>query len=70
MEEFIVDKEQWIPIPPVVLAMGMAAEHQMKFDRKVKSTIRLFLSNLVLSKCLERSYNQVVMRKVRKFVSI
>ena len=48
MEDFLVDKDQWIAVDPSTKLMTMSDEYWKKLDRKAKSTIRLCVSDSVL----------------------
>ena len=48
MEDLLVDKEQWVAVDPGTKLTGVSIEDWEKLDRKVRSTIRLCLSNSVL----------------------
>jgi hypothetical protein len=47
MEDMLVDRNQWIAVDPGTAPTGTSAYDWKKLDRKVKSIIRLCLSNLV-----------------------
>ena len=48
MEDLLVDREQWIVVEPRTILMGTSKEDSEKLERKVRSTIRLCLADLVL----------------------
>ena len=48
MEDFLVDKDQWIAVDPSTNPTGVTGEEWYKFDRKAKSTIRLCVLDLLL----------------------
>ena len=48
MEDLLVDKEQWTVVDPGTNPTGVSTEDWEKLDRKVRSTICLCLSDLVL----------------------
>src|SRR5277367_4460034 len=48
MEDLLVDKDHWIAVDPGTEPTGVADEEWKKLDQKVKSTIRLCVSDSVL----------------------
>ena len=48
MEVLLVDKEQWVVVDPSTKPIAVSKKYWNKFDRKVRSTIFLCLSYLVL----------------------
>eukprot|EP00253_Pinus_taeda_P028157 PITA_28157 len=48
MEDLLVDKDQWIAVDPCTKTMGVSDKEWKKLHRKAKSTIQLYISDLVL----------------------
>ena len=48
MEDLLVDKEQWATVDPGTKPTGVSTEDWEKLDRKVRSMIRLCLSDSIL----------------------
>ena len=48
MEDLLVDKEQWAVVDSGTKPTGVSTKDWEKLDRKVRSAIRLCLSDLVL----------------------
>ena len=48
MEDFLVDKDEWIVVDPGTKPMGVSNEEWKKLDRKAKSRIRLCVSDSML----------------------
>ena len=48
IEDLLVDQEQWIVVKPGTKPIGTVDEDCMKLDRKSRSTIQLYLLDLVL----------------------
>ena len=48
MEDFLIDKDQWVVVDPGTTHTEMSIEYWKKFDQKTKSTIWLCLSDSIL----------------------
>jgi len=55
MEDLLVDKDQWIGVDPGTKPTGVSDEEWKKLDQKIKSTIRLCVSDLVMLNVLREA---------------
>jgi hypothetical protein len=66
MEDLLVDKDQWIMVDPGTAPIGTLVDDWKKLDRKVKSTIRLCLSDSVLLNVSEEATTKDLWDKLGK----
>jgi hypothetical protein len=66
MEDMLVDRDQWITIDPGTAPTGTSVDDWKKLDRKVKSTIRLCLSDSVLLNVSEEATTKDLWDKLGK----
>jgi hypothetical protein len=67
MEYLLVDRDQWTMVDPCIAPTRMSTDDWKNLDRKVKSTIRLCLSDSVLLKVLEEAATKDLWDKLGKF---
>ena len=66
MEDLLVDRDQWIMVDLGTAPTGTSADDWKKLDRKVKSTIRLCLSDSVLLNVSEEATTKDLWDKLGK----
>jgi hypothetical protein len=66
MEDLLVEIYQWITVDPCTAPIGTSTYDWKKLDRKVKSTIRLCLSYLVVLNVLEDATTKDLWDKLGK----
>ena len=69
MEDFLVDKEQWVAVDPCTKPAGVLTEDWEKLDRKARSTNRLCLSESILLNVSGEDFEKA-MGKVRELISV
>jgi hypothetical protein len=66
MEYLLVDRDQWVTVDPGIAPTGTSVNDWKKLDRKVKSTIRLCLSDSILLNVSEEAKTKYLWDKLGK----